>query len=583
MPVLYALAATTRPSRGCASSCRAGLRRRVHAEALGLLRESPAMARATAPAEPPTSTRPARPPGSHAGRSEVRDALVGPHRLRAGAHRLSPRLPRWSMVRPIAGGVGPWRSDTRSSSSAAGRSAWRSPSSSGCAASPARWWRSATALGSIPKGQNLTQRTLEHFYFWGIVRRAARGALAAAGLRDRRDHRLRQSDGRVLVRAAGPRARAPYYFQTNDRLPQYQMEKVLRAQDGGRCPTSRAASAGRRRQSSRTPAARASPSTKDGADARCWRPTTWSAATAATPSCASRSASRAAAPTSTSSWCWSCSARASCTRGSSASRRARPIAPCIPDLNGYWQFFGRIDVGEGFFFHAPVPPDTTRGQFRFPRPAAEAAGFDVRLRVRPCRLLGPARRGRRDTTRSGASSSPATPRTAIRPMAASASTTGWRTRPISAGSSRRGSTAGAATRCCSPTAKSGGRSSRRSAEDFIAARIRDDGAFLDRYSPERDRAEFERGLEGRQSDVGNGAQVLRAALRGLAGGDRPAGRRLQRPRQARVQGARRASPAAAAAVVRPQRVRGAGRAASRCWRSMPTTPRSRRSSRRRGR
>ena len=33
-----------------------------------------------------------------------------------------------------------------------------------------------TKLQNIPKGQNLTQRTLEHFYFWGIVNelRAAR-------------------------------------------------------------------------------------------------------------------------------------------------------------------------------------------------------------------------------------------------------------------------------------------------------------------------------------------------------------------------------------------------------------------------
>ncbi|SVD65542.1 uncharacterized protein METZ01_LOCUS418396, partial [marine metagenome] len=28
-----------------------------------------------------------------------------------------------------------------------------------------------------------------------------------------------------------------------------------------------------------------------------------------------------------------------------------------PNLKGYWQFFGRIDVGEGWFFHAPVPLD----------------------------------------------------------------------------------------------------------------------------------------------------------------------------------------------------------------------------------
>ena len=31
-----------------------------------------------------------------------------------------------------------------------------------------------------------------------------------------------------------------------------------------------------------------------------------------------------------------------------------------PELKGYWQFFGRIDVGEGFFFHAPVPANRRR-------------------------------------------------------------------------------------------------------------------------------------------------------------------------------------------------------------------------------
>ena len=28
---------------------------------------------------------------------------------------------------------------------------------------------SRIGLANIPKGQNLTQRTLEHFYFWGLV------------------------------------------------------------------------------------------------------------------------------------------------------------------------------------------------------------------------------------------------------------------------------------------------------------------------------------------------------------------------------------------------------------------------------
>ena len=46
-----------------------------------------------------------------------------------------------------------------------------------------------------------------------------------------------------------------------------------------------------------------------------------------------------------------------------------------PDLNGYWQFFGRIDVGEGFFFHAPVPTNTTRDNFDFMGLLHEAPAF----------------------------------------------------------------------------------------------------------------------------------------------------------------------------------------------------------------
>ena len=36
-----------------------------------------------------------------------------------------------------------------------------------------------------------------------------------------------------------------------------------------------------------------------------------------------------------------------------------------PALNGYWQFFGRVDMNATFFFHAPVPADTTRDNFDF--------------------------------------------------------------------------------------------------------------------------------------------------------------------------------------------------------------------------
>ena len=48
-----------------------------------------------------------------------------------------------------------------------------------------------------------------------------------------------------------------------------------------------------------------------------------------------------------------------------------------PELQGIWQFFGRIDVGEGFFFHAPVPNEATRETFDVLGLLRNAAGFDL--------------------------------------------------------------------------------------------------------------------------------------------------------------------------------------------------------------
>src|SRR4051794_10657206 len=80
----------------------------------------------------------------------------------------------------------------------------------------------------IPKGQGLTQRTLEHFYFWGIADelRSARllppgypiGGVTAYG--DLMSPYWFAQAGREVVQ--------DYYFQKNERLPQYLTEEVLR-------------------------------------------------------------------------------------------------------------------------------------------------------------------------------------------------------------------------------------------------------------------------------------------------------------------------------------------------------------------
>ena len=52
-----------------------------------------------------------------------------------------------------------------------------------------------------------------------------------------------------------------------------------------------------------------------------------------------------------------------------------------PDLDGYWQFLGRVDLGSEWFFHAPVPADTTADNYDFHACLHRAVGqpFDLEL------------------------------------------------------------------------------------------------------------------------------------------------------------------------------------------------------------
>src|SRR2546430_11916288 len=80
----------------------------------------------------------------------------------------------------------------------------------------------------IPKGQNLTQRTMEHFHFWGVEKevRAARTIPPEYGIGGLTAYRTLLGAysydwmQRELVR--------PFYFTDNERLPQDSTESVLR-------------------------------------------------------------------------------------------------------------------------------------------------------------------------------------------------------------------------------------------------------------------------------------------------------------------------------------------------------------------
>ena len=50
-----------------------------------------------------------------------------------------------------------------------------------------------------------------------------------------------------------------------------------------------------------------------------------------------------------------------------------------PDFEGYWQFFGRVDHGVSWFFHAPVPTGTTRDNYDFRTMLHRAVGQEFSL------------------------------------------------------------------------------------------------------------------------------------------------------------------------------------------------------------
>jgi len=228
----------------------------------------------------------------------------------------------------------------------------------------------------IPKGQNLTQRTMEHFHFWGAEKelRAARtvppeygiGGLTAYGtlLGDYHYDWLK----RELVR--------PYYFTDNERLPQYATEEVLRAR-AAQIPAIEILYGGSGEMVAQdSDGVTVTVAEREGGARRTLR------AKYAVGCDGSRSVIREQA-------------------GITQTKRDHDMLMVLlvfrseelhkllkrypgksfynvlhPELNGYWLFFGRVDLGSTFFFHAPVPLGTTKDNFDFKAYLHRAVGAD---------------------------------------------------------------------------------------------------------------------------------------------------------------------------------------------------------------
>jgi 2-polyprenyl-6-methoxyphenol hydroxylase-like FAD-dependent oxidoreductase len=161
-----------------------------------------------------------------------------------------------------------------------------------------------------------------------------------------------------------------------------------------------------------------------------------------------------------------------------------------PELKGYWQFFGRVDVGERWFFHSPVPPNTTRDNYDFHGLLQKSAGFpfacdfdyvgfwDLRIAVAETYQAG-----RVFIAGDAAHSHPPYGGYGLNNGLDDVANLGWKLAAV-----LQGWGGDALLRSYSeerqPIFKETG-------ADFIEAGIQKDAAFLARYSPDKDRAEFD--------------------------------------------------------------------------------------------
>lgn len=213
----------------------------------------------------------------------------------------------------------------------------------------------------IPKGQNLTQRTMEHFIRWGVEKAIRQARLMpdsypAVGV---------NAYGSLMSDYAHPWFRRSqvdrFYFASSERLPQYLTEQVLRR----RVEDLKSVTAlyGEQVVDLEVSAEGAVALTGTGQRVQC-------------------------------SYLVGCDGSHSLVRERAGitETRSGPARKMVllvfrshqlhqllearfgptaffnvldPDLDGYWRFLGRVDVGQQWFFHAPVDPSSEAATFDY--------------------------------------------------------------------------------------------------------------------------------------------------------------------------------------------------------------------------
>ncbi len=242
------------------------------------------------------------------------------------------------------------------------------------------WWSSArSSLREIPRGQNLTARSLEHFYYWDCADELRAARLLPAGFPIGGITAYQSLASEYWYAPPGRETVADFYYQRNERLPQYLTESVLRNRVSKLGPVTvlfgwSAASVRQDGDGVRVTAR------QDSGGGHCEIEADYLVGCDGAHSQVREQAGIASAGADFD------------QRMVLAVFRSRELHEHLerfplrttyrvlhPELNGYWWFFGRVDPAGTWFFHAPVHKDATTANLDARALIERAAGFGDRM------------------------------------------------------------------------------------------------------------------------------------------------------------------------------------------------------------
>ena len=352
----------------------------------------------------------------------------------------------------------------------------------------------------VPKGQGLTQRSMEHFYAWGVADKVRAVRLLPPDFPTRGVTAYRDLMSEYWYAPEVREVVDRYYSQELERLPQYLTEEVLRARMA-ELPTVESAFGWTGQAIEQDAQGARVTIAKEGGTERMTLEADYVVGCDGGHSTVREQVGIERGGTDFDQLMVLAVIRSrELHEGFKRFPPRSTFRAMHPDLKGYWMFFGRVDLGESFFFHAPVPPDTTRDNYDFHGLMQRAAGFnfacefdyvgfwDLRIAVAEKYQVG-----RVFIAGDAAHSHPPYGGYGLNSGLDDVANLGWKL-----AARLKGWGSGALLKSYSEERRP---VFEETAEKFIEARIRVERELLENHSPERDRDAFERAWKEIQGEL----------------------------------------------------------------------------------